>query len=132
MTCNRSDSPFIAAIAGHVFPSFRQAVRGFVSRVSVHPNLTHVVHSGIRVGIRVAGRNRQNLNGRNAGFRGAFDFVDQEAIHLVDLTAVWTLHRDFTVQVVVVTRERFGPDHAETMLAIRAPKRIVWHWELLQ
>jgi len=65
----------------------------------------------------VAGRDRQNLHGRNAGFRGASDFVYQEAIHLVDVAAEWTLHRDFAVQVVVVTRERFGPDHTETVLA---------------
>jgi hypothetical protein len=55
----------------------------------------------------------------------------REPIYLVDLTTVWALHCDLAVQVVIVTRERFGPDHTETVLAIRAPKRIVWHWELL-
>ncbi len=30
---------------------------------------------------------------------------------------------------MVVTRKRFGPDHAEMMFAIRAHKRVVaWHW----
>jgi hypothetical protein len=33
---------------------------------------------------------------------------------------------------MVVGRNRFGPDHAEMMFAIRAHERIVaWHWELL-
>ena len=37
-----------------------------------------------------------------------------------------TIHRDFAVQGVVVTRKTFGPDYAEALLAIRARKRIVW------
>jgi hypothetical protein len=103
-----------------------------VSRFPIDPKFPHVAHPGIKGGVRVSGRNRQNLYGRDAGFRCDFDFGDQEPIYLVDLAAVWTLHRDFAIQVVVGTRKRFGPDHTETVLAILARKRIVaWHWELL-
>src|SRR5260370_4590388 len=109
------------------FPlSFHWPVRSPVSRLPA--DHLPVVATGVRVGVRVTRRNRQHVNGWNIRVRGTHDSVYQEIVDLGHFLAIGALYFDLAAKMVV-TRKRFGPDHAEMMFAIRAHKRIVaWHW----
>src|SRR6266850_2137837 len=87
-----------------------------------------VVAAGVRVGIRVARRNRQHFNGRNTRVRSTHDSVDKKIVEFGHFITVGALYFDLAAKMVV-GRKRFGPDHAEMMFAIGAHKRVVaWHW----
>jgi hypothetical protein len=110
---------------------FRRPIRGPVPRLPTCPDLLPVVTTGSRVGVRVAGRNRQHVNGWNTRVWELRNSVDKKIVEFGHFITVGTLHFDLAAKMVV-GRNRFGPDHAEMMFAIRAHERIVaWHWELL-
>ena len=83
--------------------------------------------TGVRVGVRVTGRNRQYLDRRYAGFRSLHYFVDEKIVKLGDFAAVGTLH-SYLAARVVMARYWVRPDNTEIVLAIGAHERIVaWH-----
>ncbi len=56
-------------------------------------------------------------------------FVDEKIVKLGHFLTVGALYFDLAAKMVV-TRKRFGPDHAEMIFAIRTHERLVaWHWE---
>ena|SRR5437016_13852632 len=108
--------------------SFDRPVRGSVSRLPTCPDLMPVVAAGVRVGVRVTRRNRQNLDRRYAGFRSLQYFVDEKIVKLGHVLTIGALYFDLAAKMVVV-RKRVGPDDTEMMFAIRAHKHLVaFHW----
>src|SRR5437879_14303 len=96
-------------------------------RCSVRENPLPPLDTSVRVGLRVAGRNRQDLDRRYAGFRSLQYFVDEKIVKLGDFSAVGALH-SYLAAKMVVGRKTFGPDDAEIVFAVRAHERIVaWH-----
>ena len=87
-----------------------------------------VVATGVRVGVRVAGRNRQHFNSWNTRVSSAHDSVYKKIVEFSYLLTVGAFYFDLAAKMVVGWK-RFGPDHAEMTFAIGAHKRIVaWHW----
>src|SRR5882672_8359541 len=108
--------------------SFHGPMRRPVSRLPACPDHLPVVATGVRVGVRVAGRNRQNLDSRYAGLRSLHNSVDKKIVKFGHFITVGALHFDLAAKMVV-GRNRFGPDHAEMMFAIGAHKHlVVFHW----
>src|SRR6267154_6811165 len=87
-----------------------------------------VVATGVRVRVRVAGRNRQHLNGWNTRARNAHDSVDKKIVEFSHVLTVGALYFDLAAKMVVL-RKGVGPDDAEMTFAIGAHKHpVVLHW----
>jgi hypothetical protein len=89
--------------------SFRRPIRHSVPRLPACPDLMPVVATDVRVGVRVAGRNRQHFNGWNSRVRRAHDSVDKKIVEFSHVLTVGALYFDLAAKMVVV-RKRVGPD----------------------
>src|SRR5260370_3327 len=98
-----------------------------VPRLPTCPDHLPAFATGVRVGVRVTGRNRQHRNGWNTRVRSAHDSAYKEIVNLGHFLTIGALHFDLAAKMVV-GRNTFGPGHAEMMFAIGAHERIVaWH-----